>query len=43
MALTAEKFDASSAQAVAEKYAAKFGTLPDVLHTRTGEGAAVQA
>jgi len=41
MALTGPEFDASAASVVASAYAAKFGTAPEVLHLRTGDGAAV--
>ena len=41
MALTSEKFSAGSARAIADAYAKKFGTAPDILHTQTGDGAAM--
>lgn len=41
MALTAETFGESEAQRVTAAYAKKFGAAPDVLHTRTGDGAAL--
>jgi galactokinase len=41
MALTSKKFGAAQARRVARAYAKKFGTAPDVLHTRTGDGAAL--
>ena len=41
MALTSEKFSAGSARAIADSYAKKFGTAPDILHTQTGDGAAM--
>ena len=41
MALTSPRFDAAAASAVAAAYAEKFGTAPEVLHLRTGDGAAV--
>ena len=41
MALTSEKFDAAAAGKVAAAYAAKFGAAPDILHTQTGDGAAL--
>jgi galactokinase len=43
MALTSEQFDDAAARRVADAYAARFGTPPDILHTRTGEGAAIYA
>ena len=39
MALTAEEFSAEQARGVAKLYAKKFGSTPDILHTRTGNGA----
>lgn len=39
MALTSPEFSESHAQGVADAYRAKFGAAPDVLHTRTGNGA----
>jgi galactokinase len=39
MALTTEDFGEAEARAVAAIYAAKFGAAPDLLHTRTGDGA----
>ncbi len=39
MALTSETFGEAEAQHVAGAYAKKFGTRPDVLHARTGDGA----
>jgi galactokinase len=41
MALTSPQFDADAASAAAASYADKFGTAPEVLHLRTGDGAAV--
>ncbi len=41
MALTSAEFGEREAQAVVEAYARRFGARPDVLHTQTGEGAAV--
>lgn len=41
MALTAEKFAESDARKVAEAYAQKFDAVPDILHTQTGDGAAL--
>jgi galactokinase len=41
MALTAADFSAEDAQGVAEAYAARFGAAPDILHTQTGDGAAL--
>jgi galactokinase len=41
MALTSPQFDAAAASAVAASYADKFGTAPEVLHLRTGDGASV--
>lgn len=43
MALTSEQFDDAAARRVANAYAARFGTPPDILHTRTGEGASSYA
>ena len=43
MALTSAKFGAAQADAVAAAYAVKFGARPDVLHTQTGDGAALVA
>ncbi len=43
MALTSGKFGDTGAEAVAAAYEGKFGTRPDVLHTRTGDGAALVA
>lgn len=43
MALTSEKFSAEDAAQVAAAYAKKFGASPDILHTQTGDGAAVVA
>lgn len=39
MALTTAEFGAAEAEAVAAAYAARFGTRPDLLQTRTGDGA----
>lgn len=39
MALTGGEFDAATAQRVADAYAARFGTAPDILHMQTGDGA----
>ncbi len=41
MALTSEKFDEADAQRIAKQYAERFGSAPDILHARTGDGAAV--
>lgn len=41
MALTSKAFAAAQARGVARAYEKKFGAAPDVLHTRTGNGAAV--
>jgi len=41
MALTSKKFNATHAKRVAKLYAKQFGTPPDILHTKTGEGASV--
>ncbi len=41
MALTAADFSAEDAKKVAEAYAASFGAAPDILHTQTGDGAAL--
>jgi galactokinase len=41
MALTSADFGDAQAEAVATAYAKKFGTRPDVLHTQTGDGAAL--
>lgn len=41
MALTSAEFGDAQARGVAEAYAARFGARPDVLHARTGDGAAV--
>lgn len=43
MALTSGQFGAAQADAVAAMYAANFGARPDVLHTQTGDGAALVA
>jgi galactokinase len=40
MALTNGRFDTPAAAKVAEAYAQAFGSAPDVLHLRTGDGAA---
>jgi galactokinase len=42
MALTSGEFAEADAQAVAEAYARRFGSAPDILHTQTGEGAAME-
>jgi galactokinase len=39
MALTSERFDDAAAKEVAAGYARRFGSAPDALHARTGEGA----
>ena len=39
MALTTARFSLAQARAVAKKYAKKFGATPDILHTRTDDGA----
>ncbi len=39
MAMTSGEFGRANAQAVADAYAQKFGTAPDVLHAQTGNGA----
>jgi galactokinase len=39
MALTSKKFGAAQARRVAAAYRKEFGAAPDVLHTRTGDGA----
>lgn len=39
MALTAEKFGAAEANAVADAYAARFRARPDILHMQSGDGA----
>lgn len=39
MALTSDRFGDEQATAVANAYAKKFGSAPDILHTQTGEGA----
>ena len=41
MALTSKKFNAAQARRVASAYEKRFGEKPDVLHTRTGDGAAL--
>jgi galactokinase len=41
MALTAPEFGDTQARQVAERYAKRFGASPDILHTQTGDGAAV--
>ena len=41
MALTSEAFTTAQARKVARAYEKKFGAAPDVLQTRTGDGAAV--
>jgi galactokinase len=41
MALTSSEFGEADAHAVAAAYAAKFGAMPDLLHTETGDGAAI--
>lgn len=43
MALTSGQFSPEDAAQVAATYAKKFGTAPDILHTQTGDGAAVVA
>ncbi|MEO6004060.1 MAG: galactokinase [Opitutus sp.] len=43
MALTSRKFTLAQAKRVAAAYKARFGTAPDILHTRTGEGAALMS
>jgi galactokinase len=43
MALTSGQFSAGDAAQVAAAYAKKFGTAPDILHTQTGDGAALVA
>jgi galactokinase len=43
MALTSGKFGEVHARAVAEAYARKFGAPPDILHSQTGDGAAIVA
>ena len=39
MAVTAPQFDASQAHAVADAYAQRFGSRPEILQARTAEGA----
>jgi galactokinase len=41
MVLTSEKFGDREAQQIATRYAGKYGEKPDILHMRTGEGAAL--
>jgi galactokinase len=41
MALTAAEFSPADAEDVAWNYERKFGARPDILHTRTGDGAAL--
>ncbi len=41
MALTSKKFGAAQARSVATAYARKFGAAPDILHTKTDDGATV--
>jgi len=41
MALTDKAFSQEKARMVADAYAKKFGARPDILHMRTGDGAAV--
>lgn len=41
MALTSGAFGEAEARGVADTYAAKFGARPDILHTQTGDGAAL--
>jgi galactokinase len=41
MALTDARFGDDQAQAVARAYAARFGSAPEILQTRTGDGAEV--
>lgn len=41
MALTDGVFDDARAQTVAAAYQARFGAMPDILHTRTANGAAI--
>jgi galactokinase len=43
MALTSGDFDQAEAGRVAAAYEKKFGAQPDILHTQTGEGAALVA
>jgi galactokinase len=43
MAMTDGEFGAADAGRVAAAYAARFGTAPDILHTQTGDGAALHA
>jgi galactokinase len=39
MAMTDGEFNQEKAKVVANAYAEKFGTAPDVLHMQTGDGA----
>ena len=41
MALTSPEFGEANAAAVAKLYAKKFGEVPDILRTQTGDGAEV--
>jgi galactokinase len=41
MALTSREFGTAQAKRVTAAYRKQFGVAPDVLHTRTGEGAAL--
>jgi len=41
MALTSAEFGDTQAKAVAAAYAQRFGAAPDILHMRTGDGAAL--
>lgn len=43
MALTSPEFGPAQARRVSARYAKQFGAKPDVLHTRTGDGAALLA
>lgn len=42
MALTSSEFGDTQARQVADAYAQRFGARPDILHTRTGDGASLQ-
>ena len=43
MAMTSGEFGPANAKAIADAYAKKFGTAPDVLHAQTGNGAELVA
>jgi len=41
MAMTSAEFGDAQAKTVAAAYAKRFGATPDILHTQTGDGAAL--